>query len=492
MLRLLASLLRWRSKVMASTLPARPLIVILGQTGTGKSKLAVELARKHHGEIINADAMQMYRGLPIVTNKITEDEKKDIKHHLLDLVDLNEKPWTVHDFVRKASETIDDIRRRGKLPIVVGGTSYYVYSLLFPDQLVTESKRPGSYSEGEISDVEEIDDQPRERRHDDAHQENLAICDGTNEQLYARLMNIDPVAAHSWHPNEHRKLQRALQIWSTTGKKPSDIYAEQEANKTLANATPSSLSNHTPLIFWLSAQKDVLRRRLDDRVDTMLQQGLLDEVKMMRRIEHSFKARNVDLDQTRGIWVSIGYKELRPWLDMLEQRSTTIDNEYDESSSKSLGEGVKAVKAATRRYANTQEHWLRGRLAKALKRAGMLDRLFVLDCTDIDVWQDSIFTPSSDLVVKFLAGHRLPDNASLSELANDLFVKLEEAGNSERRAHICESCKVTLMSEEEWLRHLKSRKHQKVLDGVRKRAKRDEYLTMHQSAAHAQQPIEPP
>lgn len=481
MLRFLADSFRQLLKNMARDFPAEPLIVILGATGTGKSKLAVDLARRHNGEIINADAMQIYRGLPIVTNKIPEIERHGVKHHLLDIIELHDKPWTVHNFVRETSKTVEDIRARGKVPIVVGGTSYYVYSLLFQETLVTETDSK-SRSEAEES---EVGNGENGRKHD------LSLLEGTNEQLYRRLVDIDPSTAQTWHPNERRKVQRALEIWHNTGKKSSDVYAEQEARKKNSSVSGTSLVRYNPLLFWLTAEKDVLRQRLNARVDTMLQQGLLQEVNMMRQLECDAKHKGVALDQTKGIWVSIGYKELRSWLDLSEERTHRTDNRNDEEVSKALAEGVDAIKAATRRYANVQEHWLRGRLAKTLKTTNMIDKLFVLDCTDVSAWDEKILSPSSDIVACFLRGAGLPQNSSLSELAGQTFAKMGDTA-SERKAHICESCKITLMSNEEWLTHLKSRKHQKVMDGIRKRAKRDQYLAKHQLQCEQHRLLEPP
>ncbi|KAG8532038.1 uncharacterized protein KY384_003675 [Bacidia gigantensis] len=125
---------------MSASRPMRPLVVIVGPTGSGKSQLAVSLARHYNGEIINGDALQIYKGLPITTNKISESEQEGIPHHLLGSIGLEEEPWTVKQFLKKAQDAIEAIRLKGKLPIVVGGTQYYVQSLLVPNAVVEDSQ----------------------------------------------------------------------------------------------------------------------------------------------------------------------------------------------------------------------------------------------------------------------------------------------------------------------------------------------------------------
>ncbi|KAG0160431.1 hypothetical protein PDIDSM_7960 [Penicillium digitatum] len=129
-----------------------PLIAVVGATGTGKSKLAVDLASRFNGEIINGDAMQMYCGLPIITNQIPIDERNGIPHHLLSCIDLDAEAWRIGLFKREALRVIDDIRTRGKVPILVGGTHYYTQAVLFKEQLVGE----GVDDEGEREQLTEF------------------------------------------------------------------------------------------------------------------------------------------------------------------------------------------------------------------------------------------------------------------------------------------------------------------------------------------------
>ncbi|GKT84538.1 tRNA isopentenyltransferase [Colletotrichum tofieldiae] len=201
--------------------PSDPLVVILGSTGTGKSEtqLAIELATRFNGEIINADAMQMYKGLPIITNKITPAERRGVPHHLLDHIGLDQPTWVVEDFKREANKVIREIRNRGNLPIVVGGTHYYTNALLFEDTLVgADDEKPRD------SDVKLDDDTS-----------SFPILNEPTDVILAKLREVDPVMADRWHPNDRRKISRSLQIYLQHGRPASAIYAEQRQRKMAEN-----------------------------------------------------------------------------------------------------------------------------------------------------------------------------------------------------------------------------------------------------------------
>lgn len=405
----------------------------------------------------------MYRGLPIVTNKIPQNERNGIPHHLLDQIGLEENPWTVHEFIAESSKIINQIRSRGKLPIVVGGTNYYVFSLLF-ENLTMRSERSDTGSEAE--------------ENSDASQADLAILAAPTEEIYAKLQEVDPDMARTWHPNDRRKIQRSLEICLRTRKKASEVYAEQKlAREGSTTGQPFTALRFDPLVLWLDADSAVLKQRLNARVDVMVNQGLVEEVKTMRKVEMQSKSDGIEIDKTKGIWVAIGYKELGPWMDALN------DPGYDScpSSERKLAllqlASMDAVKAGTRQYAKRQKNWIRIRLAEHLQLANSLDKLFLLDCTNLEIWEETVMAPSSDLVRKFLSGEKLPANASLSKLAAQTFKEMcHDGGKPDRQTHYCESCRKTLMSEQEWTQHLRGQNHKKVVDGIRKRAQRDLYL----------------
>lgn len=435
-------------------------------------QLAVDIASRFNGEVINADAVQMYKGLPIVTNKIPDAERNGIPHHLLDEIGLREEPWTVHQFVEESSKIIEAIRARGRLPVVVGGTSYYIYSLLFHDAIITADSDRDDYSAGGHGKVASIDMSDKT-----GPRYTYDLLEATTEDLYRKLAEIDPEMASRWHPKDRRKIQRSLEIWFKTGKKPSQVYAEQATSRALIETEDEQSGvKYRPLIFWLDADDSTLKTRLNDRVDKMVEEGLLDEVKTMRVIENDCKAEGVELDQSKGIWVAIGYKQLSPWLDIISVTGNDQSLEDQKTTAALRAAGIEAVKSATRQYAKRQDRWIRLRFAKGLQSADLLDDLFLLDGTDLHEWAEKVEKPAFHAVELFSQGQTLPAPASISDRAASKLSELHTQELVQRRARFCDICQKTLMSEPEWLAHLKSQSHKKVQAGIRKRAMRDEYL----------------
>ncbi|KIW70855.1 tRNA dimethylallyltransferase [Phialophora macrospora] len=460
------SLLLRRGLKMASSPPKDPLIMIIGATGTGKSKLAVELATRFNGEIINCDAMQMYKGLPIITNKIPDNERNGIRHHLLDCIDLREKPWSVQHFVRESCRIIDAIRARGKLPIVVGGTIYYTFSLLFNDAILT------------AADGKSVD-RPLVGPADEAL-EDFPILSAATEDIFAKLREVDPEMAQRWHPNDRNKIRRSLEIFLKSGRKASDIYAEQrqpmlenqdgeDAKDTYpgpdtATAERKMSLRYPSLMLWLEAEDAVLKQRLNARVDAMVADGLCDEVVQMANYESELRNEGQSVDVTNGIWASIGYKEMKPWLN--EQRISGAEPARILAAKEG---GIEAVKASTRRYAKRQNRFVRIRLANALKPAGKYELLYLLDCTDLTRWSTVVKVPAEALVEAFIQGCELPGAKTLSTMAENILLRIEQDSMvGDRQARTCEICNKTLMTEKEWNGHLASRSHKKVVAGQRR------------------------
>lgn len=418
----------------------------------------MSLASKYNGEIINADAIQMYRGLPIVTNKIPDHERNGIPHHLLDQIGLKGNPWTVNEFIEESSKIIRGIRARGKVPIVVGGTTYYVFSLIFKDSTVT-------WNDSDQSLEEDTPIQPSTKI-DQSTTSDLSILNESTEVVLAKLRQLDPVMADSWHPKDRRKILRSLEICLKSGRKASEIYKEQNSLglQTSSEAGKPTL-RYEPLIFWIHADDAVLKSRLDARVDGMVQEGLLEEVREMRDFADGVKSKGMVLDKQKGIWVAIGYKELEPWLDSCYQ------NPSEKPARSSLKDaGIEAIKAGTRQYAKRQHRWIRIRLAQHLESANALERLFLLNGTDLDAWDNMVAAPSERITEEYLSGSTLPKNSSLSTMAAKMFESMQNQNKaSDRQARFCQTCQKTLMTEEEWFGHVKSRRHKKVLEGMRKK-----------------------
>lgn len=233
-------------------------IVIVGPTGIGKTKLSIELAKKLNGEIINGDSTQVYKGLDIATAKIKEEEKQGIPHHLFDIRNV-EEDYTVFDYQKDCRKKIEEITNRNHLPIIVGGTGLYLKAALYDYQFVKE-------------------------------QEHQDYSSYTNEELYQMVLKKDP--QNEIHPNNRKRLIRALEYMETT-KQPFSQKAKTDV----------------PLydILWigLTTNRDTLYERIHLRIDQMLKEGLLEEAK-------AIYDSNI---RTKAILTPIGYKELFPYFE---------------------------------------------------------------------------------------------------------------------------------------------------------------------------------
>ncbi|CZS93786.1 related to tRNA isopentenyltransferase [Rhynchosporium agropyri] len=439
-------------KVMIKRPPKSPLIIVLGATGTGKSQLAVDMARRFDGEIINGDAMQMYDGLPIITNKVTLEEQQGIPHHLLGFVGLEEEPWRVGKFKQKAGQIIREIRSRGRLPILVGGTHYYTQTLLFDETLVTPIRELENQIQGGLTDQE--------------LEERYPILRESTENLMARLREVDPIMADRWHPKDRRKIRRSLEIFLTTGKKASDTYAEQKERRTckkLINAEKESVAEpmvdiESVLLFWVYAEHEILKKRLDARIDKMVDAGLLDEVKSMELFLQSQTKLGIEVDRGRGIWVSIGYKEFEPYLKALD--SATASNEEVQSSYEL---SVEHTKIATRQYARQQVRWIRTKLLPALSEVNADNNLYLVDGSDVSKFSETVAHPAIKIAESFLKGTERVAPRDLCAAAAKILDPEEVADVADPYRQECELCHVVVLADHQWQMHLNSRRHKALL-----------------------------
>lgn len=403
-------------------------------------QLAVDLAVRFNGEVINADAMQMYSGLPIITNKISPQERRSIPHHLLGNISLDHETWVVGVFKREASRTIQDIRSRGRVPIVVGGTHYYTNALLFRDSLV----------EKEDASAEGVVVQDNAAQH--------PILNDTTEAMWEKLKEVDPVMADRWHPNDRRKIRRSLEIFLTTGRPASVIYAEQQSRKITEPAPQHDFTKPDALLFWVHSESPVLKERLDRRVDKMLDNGLMNELTEVNDYLRSKLESGEQVDLTRGIWQSIGFKEFQPYLQAVERGADVTELE------KLRRECLEVMKTATRRYAKYQTKWISKQMLPLLEEEGDQDRLYVLDSTDVTRFSGEVLDKAASLTQLFLAGDEMPDPPSLSEAANNVLNAAMKSALSAQgtpcRKH-CSICETTLLTEESWQLHIRGKAHRR-------------------------------
>ncbi|KAL9015355.1 MAG: hypothetical protein Q9173_000036 [Seirophora scorigena] len=425
------------------------IIVVAGATGTGKSRLAVALAEKYNGEIINGDALQMYEGLPIATNKLPLPDRKSIPHHLLECVKWDEEPWTVGKYVAAATGIIRDIVARGKLPIVVGGTHYYMQSLLFECSLVNGNLEHRTAQEQETK---------------------WPILAGPTRDMLDELRAIDPQDAARWHPNDRRKIRHSLEVYLTSGRIPSAIYSEQRAKNAAGSAikNPShphcrgpiddatSLLRYDPLILWIYADLNKLSARLNHRVDDMIRAGLIEEVKSMQQVLKERESSGTAVNQQSGIWVAIGFKEL---LALHVFDSCSIDLGKGDLE-KVQAQGIEQIKIASRQYAKQQHRWIRSKLLQALEEHKALERMVSLDGTELSLWYQNVEAASSKVVSAFLNGDSIPRGSMMPDVESEVLVPRTKP---DIKARYCEICDMTLMTQGEWNAHPKSKKHRRAI-----------------------------
>lgn len=255
-------------------------IVITGPTAVGKTKLSIELAKRYNGEIINADAVQVYKGLDIGSAKVTEEEKEGIPHHLFDIKEVDEE-YTIYHYQKDCRKLIKEVKGRGKTPILVGGTGLYIKAALYNYKL-TEEKETNTY-------------------------DNL-----TNEELYNKLLEVDKDIVID--KNNRRRLIRAINYY-------------KENNKSINTNTTNKLL-YDAIFIGLTTDRRILYDKINSRVDIMIKEGLLNEVKV-------FYDKNI---RTKPLLNAIGYREIYSYFD----------------GNISLEEAINKIKQNSRHYAKRQ------------------------------------------------------------------------------------------------------------------------------------------
>ncbi len=269
-------------------------LVIVGPTAIGKSSLSINLAKRFNGEIINGDSIQVYKELNIASAKITKEEMNGIPHHLLDYKEVTDD-YNVAFFQQDGQKAIEDITSRGKLPIICGGTGLYIKALLYDYTFLKQEETI-----------------------------NNDYSQYSNEQLFEMLKQLDFQSSLSIHPNNRKRVIRALDM-AKSGSSKSEQEAKQE-HKLLYDAK----------IISLTMDREKLRSRIDQRIEIMLNQGLLDE------INYLFSKYPYDLHCFQGI----GYKEFIPYYKNI----------------KTLQECIEDVKTHTKQFAKRQYTWFRNQM----------------------------------------------------------------------------------------------------------------------------------
>ena len=273
-------------------------IVICGPTASGKTSLSISLAKKINGEIVSCDSMQIYKEMDIGSAKPTVEEMQEIKHYLVDFVSP-EKRYSVSEYKEDASKSIEEIINKGKTPIIVGGTGLYLNSFIYNIQ----------YNEMEV------DLNYRRELEKEAEEYGLEV-------LYNRAKEIDPEAMEKVSANDKKRITRVLEIYNATGRNKTEL--EKKSRKEVS---------YNYLIFGINMERSILYDRINKRVDIMLEQGLIEEVKNLIN-----KYSNMPTAMQ-----GLGYKEVKEFLD------GNISKE----------EMIEKIKMETRRYAKRQITWFK-------------------------------------------------------------------------------------------------------------------------------------
>lgn len=273
------------------------ILAIIGPTGVGKTSLSIQLAKDLNGEIISCDSMQVYKKMDIGTAKVTKEEMDGVPHYLIDIQEYDE-PYNVKIFQDKCREAIQTILNKGKLPILCGGTGLYVKSVVY------------DYTFAQEEEDEEYTQELKEK---------------TNEQLVELLKELDQDSLEKIHPNNRKRLIRALQM-AHQGKKKSQREKEQE-HKMLYDA----------YFLGLDVDREILHQRIDDRVDVMFDQGLVEEVTQLFKKPETW---------TYTSFQGIGYKEFKPYFE----------------GNMTLDEVKEKIKTHTRQFAKRQYTWFKNQM----------------------------------------------------------------------------------------------------------------------------------
>lgn len=447
----------------------RPIIVLLGATASGKTKLSIELAKRFDGEIISADSMQVYKGLDITTAKATQHERATIKHHMLDVCDINIRNSTVTKYRNEALPILEGLINDSKMPVIVGGTNYYIESLLWNTLIDGNDYNPDQMSCEEVW----------------KHFSNDVYDPSNPQQLFDILLKIDPIYAQNpYHKRDFRKIRNALEIYIKTGQTLTQLYAKQKLAPGSSNYGGPLRFPHV-IGFWLTCEFNELDKRIDRRIDSMIADGMLPEV---RHLYNCLKADGIDAE--RGIMQAIGFKEYLPYLEKYDdssydkeiteficsrgglsgQKKFIIKNRIWEAL-KLLEECLDDQRVQTKRYSRDQIQWINNRFL--LDNGRLVPPIYELNTTNAteNIWMEKIFGTTEHIIQSYIDGSHCH------------FQPIERLQRKERPTYTCDVCNRPFLGEHLFNSHLQSSSHRKQLKTQRKLDKRNKKIAERRQTA---------
>ena len=439
-------------KIKENTNPNKIIIFIMGTSAVGKTKLSLEIADKlKNCEIINCDSMQIYKEADIMTAKATKEERNKIKHHLLDVLDISMKEFNRNNYMDLAIPLIETLFNAGTIPIIVGGTHYYIESLLFRDNEMFEEEE-ADYKDKNCEEINKLED-------------------------YKLLQQIDPVIASKIHCNDKRKIRNYLNLYNKYKKLPSELVKSYEFDKTLRY--------ENAIVFWPYMKNiEVLKQKARLRIEEMVNnEGIKEIISVYENFcKEAKEVENLDktLDFQRGVLQAIGYKEFFPFYKEVKKLLIKLNLSYekvisneqeledlllyikdDDELQKNLKECKEKLLMKTMKYTKKQLVWIENRLCnfKILQQ-----RIFKLEFESYngDEFNQKVLMPACDIMLGF---YLKVDHNELAENYKNFLIKNENKNNMKRfsleewKKFYCEICDYELNGPKEWEIHLKSKKH---------------------------------
>lgn len=450
-----------------------PIVVILGSTATGKTKLSIELAKRFNGEIISADSMQVYKGLDISTAKATAPERSQAVHHMLDVCDMKTKSFTVVDFRDVALPKIGQLLHENKSPIIVGGTTYYIETLLW-DVLISTTER----AEPQLTNYRSISTQEILQRFnvDESTRDSPTV-------LHDLLTKVDPAMAQSLHSNNVRKIRRALEVYIDTGRPMSEWLAEQQAQMGGSYLGGPLRFDHIVLL-WIKCDRNVLHARIDKRIDSMIDDGMLFEIRQCYNL-----LRNDGIDSTRGVMQAIGFKEFLPYLDQYPdesfdteitafirqngglsgQKKFIIKNRISDAL-QLLENCLDELRLHTKQYSRKQIKWIRNRMVSTKGRT--VPPIYELDGTHAETnWHTDVYSKAENVIQSYI------DNVETYVSAAEKMGH-PTANLNMHVTHFCDVCSRRFVGDFDYNVHINSNIHRKRAEAQRKLARKIEASKM--------------